>query len=92
MSMPFVVEGPEIVWERQSEFVLVGGASEIQILGSFTSKTWKMFWATEQEVQDKIAEVQGAGWVLDGDPSLTPIYQPLDCYNAEINAHKHTAV
>lgn len=92
MSMPFIVEGPEIVWKRQSEFVLVGGTSEIQILGNFTSKTWKMFWATEQEVEDKVVEIQNAGWVLEGEPSLTPIYAPLDCYNAEISAHKHTAV
>ncbi len=92
MSMPSIVEGPEIVWKRQSEFVLVGGTSEIQILGNFTSKSWRMFWATAQEVQDKVAEIQGGGWVLDGEPGLTPIYPPLDCYNATIRAHKHTAV
>lgn len=91
MSMPFIVEGPETTWKRQSEFVLVGGTSEIQILGKFTLKAWKMFWATEQQIENKVAEIQNAGWVLDGEPSLTPIYPPLDIYNCEIRVHKHTA-
>lgn len=91
MAMPFIVEGPEIIGKRQSEFVLIGGTSTIQILGNFTSKVWKMFWATEAQVNAKVVEIQNAGWVLDGEPGLTPIYPPLDIYNCEIKAHKHTA-
>lgn len=90
MSRPFVVDSPEIKRLRQVEFVLVGGSAEIQELGYYTSKSWKMFWATEAEVNTKITEVTGSGWVLEGDPSMSPIYPPLDLYNAEISAHKHT--
>lgn len=91
MATPFIVEGPEITHKRQAEFVLVGGTSTTQILGNFTSKGWRMFWATEAQANAKIVEVQNAGWVLEGEPSLTPIYPPLDLYNVEIKGHKYTA-
>lgn len=91
MGMPFIVEGPQVEWKRQAEFVLVGGNSETQILGKYTSKSWRMFWATEAEINAKVVEVQNDGWVLEGGPSLTPIYAPLDCYDATITAHKHTS-
>lgn len=92
MAMPFIVEGPETTWKRQSEFVLIGGTSETQILGNFTSKVWKMFWASAAEVNAKVLEIQNDGWILDGEPGLTPIYPPLDIYNAELRVHKHTAI
>lgn len=92
MGMPFIVSSPEITHQRQSEFVLIGGNSETQILGNYTSKNWKMFWATELQVNAKVVEIQAAGWILDGEPGMTPIYPPLDCYNCEIHAHKHTAL
>lgn len=90
MSRPFVVESPEISHIRQAEFVYVGGCSEIQELGNYTSKTIKMFWATAAEVNAKVIEIQSDDWVLDGEPSLAPIYMPLDLYNAEFTMHKHT--
>lgn len=90
MSRPFTVAGPEITYIRQAEFVLIGGSSEVQQLGTYTSKNYRMFWATEAEVNAKIVEIIDDGWVLDGDPNLSPIYPPLDLYNAEIAAHKHT--
>jgi hypothetical protein len=90
MSRPFIVASPEIKHKRQAEFVLIGGSAEVQDLGYFTSKTWSMFWATEAEVNNQITDIVGSGWVLDGEPSLTPIYPTLDLYNAEISAHKHT--
>lgn len=90
MSRPFVVAGPEISYTRQAEFVLVGGNSEVQELGEYTSKNWRMFWATEAEVNAQIVSIINDGWVLDGEPNLSPIYPPLDLYNAEILAHKHT--
>lgn len=90
MSRPFTVDGPEIKRLRQAEHVFIGGSAEIQELGHFTSKSWRMFWATEAEVNTKITEIVGSGWVLEGDPSISPIYPPLDLYNASIEAHKHT--
>ncbi len=90
MSRPFTVEGPEVSYTRQVEFVLVGGGAEVQELGDFTSKNWRMFWATQAEVTAQIESIIGDGWVLDGGPSLSPIYPPLDLYNATIEAHKHT--
>lgn len=92
MSRPFVVESPEIVHKRQAEHVLVGGDAEVQDLGHYTSLATKMFWATEAEVNAKIIEMQDSGWVLDGEPSMTPIYPPLDLYNMETTAHRHTAI
>lgn len=91
MGMPSIVEGPQVYWRRQAEFVLVGGNSEIQILGTYISKSWRMFWANTTQINDKILEIQNEGWVLEGGPSLTPIYAPLDCYDAIITAHKHAS-
>lgn len=90
--MPFVVESPEVIHKRQLEFVLIGGNSEVQLLGNYTSKTYKMFWASESEVNAKVAAVQALGWVLDGEPGMIPIYPPLDYYNATFKAHKHTVL
>ena len=91
MSRPFITDTPEIKHKRQAEHVLVGGGSTVQNLGYYTSKQWRMFWATEAEVNAQIVAIQAAGWVLDGEPSLTPIYPPLDIFNAELSAHKHTS-
>lgn len=90
MSRPFVVDGPEITYTRQAEHVCIGGTAEVQQLGMYTSKNYRMFWATEAEVNAKIVEIVDDGWVLDGEPNLSPIYPPLDLYNCEIAAHKHT--
>lgn len=90
MSRPFVVDSPEIKYPRLAEFVFIGGSAETQHLGYRTSKSWRMFWATETEVNTKITEIIGSGWVMEGEPSLSPIYPPLDLYNAELTAHKHT--
>lgn len=91
MSRPFIVSGPEIKHKRQAEFVLVGGDSEVQDLGYLSTKQWRMFWATEAEVNAQIISILDSGWVLDGEPNLTPIYPPLDLYNADVSAHKHTS-
>lgn len=90
MSMPFIVDGPEIKHARQAEFVLIGGSAEVQDLGYLTSKSWRMYWATENDVNVQITEIEGSGWVLEGLPSLSPIYPPLDLYNCELAAHKYT--
>ena len=88
---PFITSSPEIKTKRQAEHVLIGGGSEVQDLGYYTSKSWRMFWATEAEVNAQIVSIQAAGWVLDGEPSLTPIYAPLDLFDASIEAHRHTS-
>jgi len=91
MSRPFITDTPEIKTKRQAEHVLIGGDSEVQDLGYYTSKQSRMFWATEAEVNAQIVAIQAAGWVLDGEPSLTPIYPPLDLFNVELSYHKHTS-
>lgn len=91
MSRPFIVEGPEIKYKKQAEHVLIGGNSAVQDLGYYTSKSWRMFWATEDEANAQITSIETGGWVLDGEPSLTPIYPPLDIYDVSITAHKYTS-
>ena len=91
MAMPFVVEGPEIKRERQGEHVLIDGSAEIQSLGYYTTRSRRLFWATESQVQTHVNAVIGSGWVIDGNPSMTPINPPLDLYNAELTFHMYTA-
>lgn len=90
MSRPFISPSPEIKHKRQAEHVLIGGSAAIQDLGYYTTKSWRMFWATEDEISAQITEIIGSGWVLDGEPSLTPIYETLDIYDCSITAHLNT--
>lgn len=96
MSRPFVVEGPELKILRQVAVPIIDGGQVVQKLGYLVRKPWKMFWATESEIEAKISEIQGSAipgsgpWVLEGDPSITPIYPPLDLYNVELNFIMYT--
>lgn len=85
MARPFVVAGPVLKILRQNVVPLLDGSQVVQSLGYIWRGPIKMFWATAAEIEAKIVEIQATGFVLEGDPSITPIYPPLDLFNAEMS-------
>ena len=91
MARPFIVIGPVLKIQRQNIVPLLDGSQVVQSLGYIWRGPLRMFWATKDEIEAQISAIQGSGWVLEGDPSPTPIYPPLDLYNVEASFIMYTS-
>jgi len=80
--------------KRRSEVPTVDGESVVQELGFIEKKTYRFYWITTAELQAEIdAKEEEAvdGWVIVGEVTRSPIAEPLDLYNAQINMQRHVS-
>jgi hypothetical protein len=80
--------------KRRTEMPTVDGESVVQELGSIERKIYRFFWITTAELQAEIEAKEAEavdGWVIVGDVTRSPISEPLDLYNAQINMQRYVS-
>lgn len=82
-----LVDGP-IRIPRTVEHPTLDGGAVIQKLGVKETVTYRYYWITKEELQAELDSLLEQAWVLDGEPSLTPVAPPLDLYNANVKLHR----
>jgi hypothetical protein len=85
-----VVDGPLRV-SRRVEHPTLDGGSVIQHLGVRESCTYRFYWITREDFQQELSVLEAMaeqGWVIDGDPAVTPVMEPLDLYNVVVRMHR----
>lgn len=87
MSYSKIVDGP-IRIPRIVEHPTLDGGAVLQKLGVRETVTYRYYWIMKEELQAELDGLLGQDWVLDGEPSLTPVVPPLDLYNATVKLHR----
>jgi hypothetical protein len=77
--------------KRRVPIPTVDGNSVIQELGYLERQAYRFYWIRTSELQleiEALEDLAGEGWIIAGEPSRTPIVEPLDLYNVSVTLER----